>query len=101
MFAVGVYVFGLLGSGRSRWLPGAGAWPGVCTAGCGFFAVVVGLLSIWSQDSSPSHQPGPGPGIGLIIALDRSSCVLTITVGPRGLVASRRRVRQQPISPPS
>ena len=76
IFGIGVYVFGLLGSAVTlaarRW---SLAW--LCTLGCGFFTVF-GLVSIWSQESSPSHQPGPGPGIGLDIALI-VMLVLTIT----------------------
>ncbi len=76
IFGVGVYVFGLLGSAITlavrRW---SLAW--LCTLGCGFFTVF-GLVSIWSQESSPSHQPGPGPGVGLDIALV-VMLVLTIT----------------------
>jgi len=76
VFGIGVYVFGLLGSaialGTRRW---SLAW--LCTLGCGFFTVF-GLVSIWSQESSPSHQPGPGPGIGLDLALI-TMLVLTIT----------------------
>ena len=76
VFGIGVYLFGLIGSavalGTRRW---SLAW--LCTFGCGFFTVF-GLVSIWSQESSPSHQPGPGPGIGLDLALV-TMLVLTIT----------------------
>ena len=76
VFSFGVYVFGVLGSaialGTRRWWV---AW--LCTLGSGVFTVL-GVVSIWSQQSSPSHQPGPGPGPGLILAL-LTMLVLVIT----------------------
>lgn len=66
VFAAGVFGFGLVGSALSlslrRW---AVAW--VTTLGCGAFTVL-GLLSVWSQQTSTSHRPGPGPGAGLVLA---------------------------------
>jgi hypothetical protein len=40
----------------------------VCALGC-WLALVVGVLSIWSQQTTHSHQPGPGPGAGLVLAV--------------------------------
>ncbi|MET9629841.1 hypothetical protein ABZX92_20495 [Lentzea sp. NPDC006480] len=64
-FAFGV---GVLGSGLAlavrRW---GMAW--VCTLGL-FAGSVTGVLSIWSQQTTASNKTiGPGPGIGLIIAV--------------------------------
>lgn len=59
--------FGVLGSALGlttrRW---GMAW--VCALGC-WLALVVGVLSIWSQQTTHSHQPGPGPGAGLVLAV--------------------------------
>lgn len=67
VFAVGVFVFGFLGStlslGLRRW---GVAW--LSTLGSGLFTVL-GLVSIWSQQTSTSHLAGPGPGAGLIISV--------------------------------
>lgn len=67
VFAIGVFVFGFLGSalalGLRRW---SVAW--VSTLGCGLFTVL-GLVSIWSQQTSTSHAVGPGPGAGLIVSV--------------------------------
>lgn len=67
LFAIGVFVFGFLGSavslGVRRW---SVAW--LATLGCGLFTVI-GLVSIWSQQTTTSHQVGPGPGGGLVISV--------------------------------
>lgn len=59
--------FGVLGSvlglTTRRW---GMAW--VCALGC-WLALVLGVLSIWSQQTTHSHQPGPGPGAGLVLAV--------------------------------
>ncbi|MET8760478.1 hypothetical protein [Lentzea sp. NPDC004782] len=64
-FALGV---GVLGSGVTlavrRW---GLAW--VCALGL-FAGTVTGVLSIWTQQTTTSNKAiGPGPGIGLIIAV--------------------------------
>ncbi|HEX4701880.1 MAG TPA: hypothetical protein VH352_07120 [Pseudonocardiaceae bacterium] len=67
LFAIGVFLFGFLGSalslGLRRW---SIAW--LATLGCGLFTVL-GLVSIWSQQTTTSHQAGPGPGAGLVISV--------------------------------
>jgi len=67
LFAIGVFVFGFLGSavslGARRW---SVAW--VTTLGCGLF-MVLGVVSIWSQQTTTSHEAGPGPGAGLIMSV--------------------------------
>lgn len=67
VFAIGVFVFGFLGSALSlslrRW---SVAW--VSTLGSGLFTVL-GLVSIWSQQTTTSHLAGPGPGPGLIVSV--------------------------------
>jgi hypothetical protein len=67
VFAIGVFVFGFLGSalslGLRRW---SVAW--VTTFGSGL-CTVIGLVSIWSQQTSTSHAAGPGPGAGLIVSV--------------------------------
>jgi hypothetical protein len=67
VFAIGVFVFGFLGSalslGLRRW---SVAW--VSTLGSGMFTVL-GLVSIWSQQTTTSHLAGPGPGVGLIVSV--------------------------------
>jgi hypothetical protein len=59
--------FGVLGSALGlttrRW---GMAW--VCALGS-WLALVIGVLSIWSQQTTHSHQPGPGPGAGLVLAV--------------------------------
>jgi hypothetical protein len=76
VFAGGVFGFGLVGSalslGLRRWVI---AW--VVTLGCGAFTVL-GLVSVWSQQTTSSHQFGPGPGAGLVIA-ELTMVVLVIT----------------------
>lgn len=66
LFALGVFVFGFLCSalalGFRRW---SIAW--LATLGCGLFTVL-GLVSIWSQQTTTSHQAGPGPGAGLVLS---------------------------------
>lgn len=67
VFAIGVFVFGFLGSalslGLRRW---SVAW--VSTLGSGLFTVL-GLVSIWSQQTTTSHLAGPGPGAGLLVSV--------------------------------
>jgi hypothetical protein len=67
VFALGVFVFGFLCSalalGFRRW---SIAW--LATLGSGLFTVL-GLVSIWSQQTTTSHLAGPGPGAGLIISV--------------------------------
>ncbi|HVV21224.1 MAG TPA: hypothetical protein VHF06_17430 [Pseudonocardiaceae bacterium] len=67
VFAIGVFLFGFLGSalalGVRRW---SVAW--ASTLGTGLFTVL-GLVSIWSQQTSTSHLAGPGPGPGLILSV--------------------------------
>lgn len=53
----------VLGLTTRRW---GMAW--VCALGC-WLALVLGVLSIWSQQTTHSHQPGPGPGAGLVLAV--------------------------------
>jgi hypothetical protein len=66
IFGTLVLVAGVLGSiltlSLARWIL---AW--LCAYGCGV-STVFGLLSIWSQQTTASHAPGPGPGAGLVIA---------------------------------
>jgi hypothetical protein len=58
--------FGVLGSVTALGMRRYGAaW--VTSLGCDL-AVLFGALSIWSQQTSSSHHPGPGPGIGMILA---------------------------------
>ena len=59
------------------------AW--LCSFGCGAFTVL-GLVSLWSQQSSDSHLPGPGPGIGLILA---ELCMLVLAVNWVRTIAAR------------
>jgi hypothetical protein len=84
VFGIGVYAFGVLGSaialGTRRW---GVAW--LCSLGCGAFTVL-GLVSLWSQQTSASHQPGPGPGAGLILAV---LCMLVLAVSWARTVWSR------------
>ncbi|HWE92112.1 MAG TPA: hypothetical protein VG317_21795 [Pseudonocardiaceae bacterium] len=84
VFGIGVYVFGVLGSavalGTRRW---GVAW--ICSFGCGV-STVLGLVSLWSQQTSASHQPGPGPGAGLILAV---LCMLVLAVNWARTVWSR------------
>jgi hypothetical protein len=67
VFAIGVFVFGVLGSvvslGLRRWALAFGT-----AMGSGAFTVL-GFLSIWSQQTTTSHFAGPGPGAGLIISV--------------------------------
>jgi hypothetical protein len=67
VFAIGVFVFGFLGSalalGLRRW---SVAW--LATLGSGAFTVL-GVVSIWSQQTTTSHASGPGPGPGLILSV--------------------------------
>lgn len=84
VFAIGVFVFGVLGSaislGVRRW---AVAW--ATTLGSGAFTVI-GLLSIWSQQTTSSHLAGPGPGAGLILSV---ITMLILTIVWAGVVWSR------------
>ena len=34
--------------------------------GCGF-STLTAIMAIWSQQSTASHEPGPGPGWGLVL----------------------------------
>lgn len=42
------------------------AW--VCALVCSV-ATVLGVLAVWTQQTSEGHVPGPGPGAGLVVAL--------------------------------
>ena len=76
VFAIGVFVFGFLGSALSLGLRlWSVAW--LSTLGCGLFTVL-GLVSIWSQQTSTSHFAGPGPGAGLILSV-LAMLVLVVT----------------------
>jgi len=76
VFGFGAFAFAILGSAVALGLRLWGiAW--MCALGCGAFTVI-GLLSVWSQQSTASHQPGPGPGAGLILAVV-SMLVLAVT----------------------
>lgn len=67
LFAIGVFVFGFLGSALSLGLRRWGiAW--LSTFGSGLFTVL-GLVAIWSQQTTDSHLAGPGPGAGLILSV--------------------------------
>jgi hypothetical protein len=75
VFAIGVFVFGFLGSALSLGLRRWGvAW--LSTFGCGLFTVL-GLVSIWSQQTTSSHLAGPGPGPGLILSV---LCMLVLVI---------------------
>ncbi|KOV79092.1 hypothetical protein ADL03_38080 [Nocardia sp. NRRL S-836] len=68
LFAFLAFGVGVVGSGLTlavrRW---ALAW--VCSLGL-FAATVTGVLSIWTQQTTTSNKTiGPGPGIGLTIAV--------------------------------
>lgn len=68
LFSFFAFGIGVLGSGITlavrRW---GLAW--VCTLGL-FAGSVTGVLSIWTQQTTTSNKTiGPGPGIGLIIAV--------------------------------
>ncbi len=67
LFAIGVFVFGFLGPAVSL---GVRRWPvaWLTTLGCGLFTVL-GVVSIWSQQTTTSHQAGPGPGAGLVMSV--------------------------------
>ncbi|WNV83613.1 hypothetical protein [Umezawaea sp. Da 62-37] len=69
--------FGLL---LRRW---ALVW--FCALGC-FASSVIGVLSIWMQQTTANHTPGPGPGPGLVIAV---LAVLVLLVKWLKLAASR------------
>lgn len=75
VFAIGVFVFGFLGSALSLGLRRWGvAW--ITTFGCGLITVL-GLVSIWSQQTTDSHLAGPGPGPGLILSV---LCMLALVI---------------------
>lgn len=75
VFAIGVFVFGFLGSALSLGLRRWGvAW--LSTLGCGL-TTVLGLVSIWSQQTTSSHLAGPGPGAGLILSV---LCMLLLVI---------------------
>ncbi|MGH3622976.1 MAG: Rv2732c family membrane protein, partial [Sciscionella sp.] len=42
------------------------AW--ICSLGSDA-SVLLGALSIWSQQTTGSHHPGPGPGPGMFLAM--------------------------------
>ncbi|GLZ34216.1 membrane protein [Lentzea sp. NBRC 105346] len=68
LFVFVALVVGVLGSGiglvTRRW---GMAW--VCALGL-FAGSVIGVLSIWSQQTTTSNKtPGPGPGFGLVLAV--------------------------------
>jgi hypothetical protein len=75
LFAFGVFVFGFIGStlslGLRRW---SVAW--LSTLGCGLFTVL-GLVALWSQQTTTSHLAGPGPGPGLILSV---LCMLVLVI---------------------
>ncbi|PRY30363.1 hypothetical protein [Umezawaea tangerina] len=56
-----------------------------CALGC-FAGSVIGVLSIWMQQTTTSHAPGPGPGPGLIVAV---LAMLVLLVRWLKLAASR------------
>ncbi|MGH3630420.1 MAG: Rv2732c family membrane protein, partial [Sciscionella sp.] len=67
VFLIVATLFGVLGSVMALAIRRYGAaW--ICSLGADL-SVLFGGLSIWSQQTSASHQPGPGPGPGLILAL--------------------------------
>ncbi|GAA4007035.1 membrane protein [Allokutzneria multivorans] len=67
LFAAFLLGVGVLGSGLALALRNwALAW--VCAVG-GCAAAVLGMLSIWTQQTGRSNKvPGPGPGFGLVLA---------------------------------
>lgn len=67
LFLIVALTFGVLGSFAGLTIRRYGAaW--VCSLGSDV-SVLLGALSIWSQQTTGSHHPGPGPGPGLILAL--------------------------------
>lgn len=59
--------FGVIGSMAALIIRRYGAaW--VCSLGSDL-SVLFGALSVWSLQTSSSHQPGPGPGPGLVLAV--------------------------------
>ncbi|WP_223199235.1 Rv2732c family membrane protein [Solihabitans fulvus] len=67
VFSYALTFVGVLGSALALALRRWGlAW--VCALG-GFASTVIGVLSIWSQQTTTSHHPGPGPGGGLVLAV--------------------------------
>lgn len=92
VFAIGVFVFGFLGSalslGLRRW---SVAW--LSTFGCGL-VTVLGMVSIWSQQTTTSHAAGPGPGPGLVLSVLAMLALVIVWVRvvwsrPGGLFAHR------------
>jgi hypothetical protein len=75
IFANITFAVGVLGSALAlvtrRWVL---AW--VCALG-GWLSVVMGVLAIWTQQTTHSHTPGPGPGYGLVLAF-LASVVLAV-----------------------
>ncbi|GGM62044.1 membrane protein [Longimycelium tulufanense] len=62
-FGVGVLLSALTLTMRRWGLAWAAAW------GCAL-TTMLGVLSVWSQQTGPGvHDPGPGPSIGLIVAV--------------------------------
>lgn len=67
VFLAAAGIFGVLGSLVALSVRRYGAaW--IASLGSDL-SVLFGGLSVWSQQSTPSHQPGPGPGVGMILAL--------------------------------
>ncbi|MGH3630538.1 MAG: Rv2732c family membrane protein [Sciscionella sp.] len=66
VFLVVALLFGVLGTVVALSVRRYGAaW--ITSLGCDL-SVLFGGLSIWSQQTSSSHHPGPGPGIGMLLA---------------------------------
>lgn len=85
LFGYLALLFGVLGSALGLVLRRWGmAW--VCGLGC-FLGTVIGVLSIWTQQTTASHHPGPGPGFGLVLAV---LAVLVLAVQWLRIAASRR-----------
>lgn len=67
LFLIVALTMGVLGSIVALAVRRYGAaW--VCSLGSDA-SVLLGALSIWSQQTTGSHHPGPGPGPGLIVAM--------------------------------
>jgi hypothetical protein len=67
LFLIVALAFGVFGSFVALAVRRYGAaW--VCSLGSDA-SVLLGALSIWSQQTTGSHHPGPGPGPGMILAM--------------------------------
>ncbi|MCP2170288.1 Rv2732c family membrane protein [Goodfellowiella coeruleoviolacea] len=67
VFAFAAVLIGVLASAIGLMVRRWGmAW--ICALGC-FATTIVGVLSIWTQQTTQSHEPGPGPGGGLVLAV--------------------------------